>query len=58
MPKGWTIEQARAALRMRSLAEIGPCDSLTKSQWKGNLAFMRGMWDLFWKCIVWPVFSR
>ncbi len=40
LPEGWDLEQARAALRVRSLGEIGPSDSALITDIKGGLALV------------------
>ena len=58
LPQGWTVEQARAALQVRSLADFGPFDSLIASHWKGDMAFLRSLSDLFWMGLVKPALHR
>jgi beta-mannosidase len=43
LPPGWTAEEASAALRIRSLADIRPCHSLPISNWKGSLALFKSL---------------
>jgi hypothetical protein len=57
-PQGWTIEQARGALQVRSLAEMGPYDSPVTSHWKGDLAFISSLWDMAWKGLIETVFKK
>ncbi len=54
IPTGWTAEQAAAALQVRSLVDFGPFDSQIASHWKGDLALLRGLPELFWKGLVEP----
>ena len=40
LPDGWDVEQAQAALRVRSLGEIGPVDSALVTGLKANIALV------------------
>jgi beta-mannosidase len=40
LPAGWDLDQALAALHVRSLGEIGPVDTALVSGWKGNFALV------------------
>jgi beta-mannosidase len=54
-PQGWTLDQARAALQVHSLAKMGPYDSLVASHWKGNLALIGSLLDMAWKGLIEPL---
>jgi beta-mannosidase len=58
LPEGWTVDQARSALQVRSLADFGPFDSRAASQWKGSMAFWRVMPELLWKGLIQPALRR
>lgn len=40
LPEGWSLEQAQAALKIRSLETIRPCDSNLLTNLKGSLALI------------------
>lgn len=46
LPPGWTVDQARAALRVRSLDTLGPCRSPVSSRWTGALAYLRCWFEM------------
>lgn len=58
LPEGWTIEQARPALQVRSLVDYGPFDARIASHWKGDVALMRAMPELLWKGLIQPALRR
>ncbi len=58
LPEGWTIEQARAALQVRSLADFGPYDSPFASRWKGNFALVNTLSEMFWQGLIEPALRR
>ncbi len=58
LPEGWTVEQAQAALKVRSLAEIGPCDLLVASHWTGDRMLVGGLAEMLWKMVIVPAFKK
>ncbi len=55
LPEGWTIEQAQAALQVRSLAEIGLCETAFTSHWKGDMAFIGSLLEMAWTQAIKPL---
>jgi beta-mannosidase len=58
LPQGWTIQQAQAALQVRSLYEHGPYDSRLTSNWKANWAFTRSITESVFKLLILPAFGK
>jgi beta-mannosidase len=58
LPEGWSPEQVQQALRVRSLNEAGPCDSLVASHWKGDVAMLSALGDLAWNGFISPRIRR
>ncbi|HEX9019049.1 MAG TPA: glycoside hydrolase family 2 protein [Anaerolineaceae bacterium] len=56
LPYGWTVEQARAALKVRSLDAINPSDSLASSHWKGDLALIDCLLAMVRDGLIKPLF--
>lgn len=49
LPQGWTEEQAQAAVRVRSLADLGPCEPALIASWKSRTALVQSAGEVFWK---------
>ncbi len=58
LPAGWTLEQARANLRLRSLNTIGPVYSLFETRWKRDQALASMTGSLLWKGLLLPALRR
>ncbi len=58
LPDNWRVEQAQEAIQVRSLVDFGPFDSLVASHWKGDMAFLSSVAELFWKGLVEPAVKR
>jgi beta-mannosidase len=51
LPPGWDIDQARAALRLRSLADAGPLEGALATRWRSGTALLQTAAQTLWHAL-------